>query len=114
MSKVKQIDIIDEDEIKLMKNSVMIFIRANMQKYDYDRMNDLLTNHGFQSYVNFIEHNTRCVNESSNDDITFMSMMIDWIHKRKINLCDKEDCIEWIGDSFYFNINNELVLTHPR
>jgi len=114
MSKEEHFNIQEEDFITMTKNIVKTFIKARMNKYDYDRMVIYNKTHGFVSYEKFIEHNNRCVDESSKDDIIFMSMIIDRINKNKINLCDKEDFIEWYGNGFYFNINNELVMTHPQ
>lgn len=64
------------------------------------------------SYNDFLLHNKACLDELSLDDVTWIWGLCKRL--KNLGMMDMECCGIWEGDSFFYNLDKELVLVHPR
>lgn len=102
-----------ESNEEYLPEKILQFIQ-NIFLNSFDRMKMCDEDCGFDNYDEFIEHNETCIMKLSNDDLQFIGKLIDKINKKYIVQCDEENFIEWVSYAIYFNINNKLVIMHPR
>lgn len=107
---------VSENETKAI---IINFIKTSFTEYSFERMLECNEDNGdhplqFDNYSDFMDHNTECVNNLSNNDIVFMLMLIDKISDRDLLTTDEEDFGEWEADAIYFNEKKKLVIMHPR
>ena len=110
-------------KIEVMKEIIIAFIKKEftLQIFNrmvgtyayYDRMRNIKEVKEFESYDQFIEHNIKCVNETKDDDIEFISKLIDRVSCEKLLLSDSSSFIEWDSCVIYFNKQKILVIMHP-
>lgn len=114
--KINQIGGKFDDKMKSKYHEKIIRFIDNTFYDSYERMVDLNEDCGFgeDDYDKFIKHNEKCIKKLSDDDLHFINHLIDKIEKEDIMQCDEEYFSEWDTHSIYFNINNKLVLMHPR
>lgn len=99
-----------------MDNEIMDFIIDTFKPYSFERLVDSNKDCGFDEneYEKFIAHNRKCVNKLTMSDRVFVTTLIDKIKNKFILQCDEEIFNEWESYVIYFNIDNKLVIVHPR
>ena len=94
---------------KILKN----FIPS---KYDYDRMiaEGCKGINQKESYNDFLEWNSKCIIECSDDDYNFIEKLCSRIGINKISQMDMECCTIWDSSGIFFNKQKNIVIYHPR
>lgn len=95
---------------------IINFFKETFKDYSFERMTHRQRECGYteDDFELFCEHNINCIEQLSNDDLTFLDILIDKIRNDSIMQCDEESFIEWEPYVFYFNTDGKLVLMHPR
>jgi hypothetical protein len=107
-------------DTKTKQNEILIFIKNTFDDYSFDRLKDYNKYNDFgdqyknMNYTQFINHNKDCINNLSYEKLSFVYLLMQNIKDKFINITDEENFIEWESESFYFNIENKLIITHPR
>jgi hypothetical protein len=68
----------------------------------------------FENYETFLEHNIKCLDEMTTDQIIWMRTLREMIKNKKIKLVDEESCVEFTAYGFYFNYKKNLCIINPR
>jgi len=67
-----------------------------------------------ESYQDFLDWNTRCILEYSDEDYIFFEMLCSKISINKISQMDMETCVQWNSSGIFFSKQKSLVIYHPR
>ena len=68
----------------------------------------------FKDYNTFKEHNIKCLDEMTTEQIIWMRTLCDMIKQNKIKLVDEESCVEFTAYGFYFDYKKNLCIINPR
>lgn len=98
------------------KQALIRFIERNYSDDDLERAQNLDSENefNFDSYNEFKNFQRRMINLQDESFIYFLETVKSLIESKSLGQVDKEDTIEWDSDGFYFNKNNQLIITHPR
>ena len=94
---------------------IMEFITCNFDNYTFERFCQQTNQDKFLTIESFLEHNKNCLENLDKDDIIFISHLKNKINQEEILMVDEENMDnEWEAYSIYFNLDNKLVIMHPR
>lgn len=98
-----------------MIKEIMEFITLNFDDYTFDRFCEQTNQDKFLTIESFLQHNEKCLENLDNNELIFICHLKNKINKEHIIMVDEEnmDC-EWEAYSIYFNLDNKLVIMHPR
>jgi hypothetical protein len=94
-----------------MKKAIMQYI---LGEGDYKRMRENNSEYENMSYDDFLLWNTCKIDTLDNDGISWLSKLIEYISSNKVNLIDMEDCGSWTASAFFYDMNANMCIVHPR
>jgi hypothetical protein len=94
---LKIIDSIKQNQLKNIFYDLFIFTRLDLQ-----------------FHKSFLEHNIKCLDEMTTDQIIWMRTLREMIKSKKIKLVDEESCVEFTAYGFYFDYKKNLCIINPR
>lgn len=105
---------VNNDENKIKK--IIIFFEQTFNEYSFERMTEINEESGYteDDFEKFYKHNIKCIKQLSNNDLTFLDILINKIRNNTIMQCDEDNFVEWDTYVFYFNKDDKLVLMHPQ
>jgi hypothetical protein len=77
---------------------------------DFERM----TEYSEMTYSEFLKWNTDKISQLDPKYLRWLSALMKMITCDHLTMMDKEDCIIWNADGFFFDTNGKLCLTHSR
>lgn len=93
----------------------MNFITRKFTEYTYERLCEQTTHNKYPTIETFLQHNKKCLESLNKDDLDFIYKLIIKISNEYIIMVDEEIMDnEWEAQCIYFNVNNKLVIMHPR
>lgn len=105
-------------EKRIMDKEIMDFIIDTFDSNVFKRMVESLgqesCGYDENEYDKFITHNRKCVNELTINDCVFVMTVIDKIKNRVLMQCSRETFMDWESNGLYFNMDNQLVISHPQ
>jgi len=66
------------------------------------------------SYSEFVAYNTTCLEELSPKDLKWVQRLCKRLNSEKVGMMDLECCGIWKASCFFYDLNKELVIVHPR
>jgi hypothetical protein len=94
-----------------MKKAIMQYI---LSEGDYERMRENKSEYENMSYDDFLLWNTFKIDGLDNDEISCLSNLIKYMSSNKLNLIDMEDCGSWTASAFFYDMNANMCIVHPR
>lgn len=100
---------------KVVIKEIMEFITYNFNDYTFERFCEQTNQDKFLTLESFLEHNEKCLKNLDKEDLNFIYELVNKIEHKNILMVDEENMeIEWEAHCIYFNIDNKLVIMHPR
>jgi hypothetical protein len=66
------------------------------------------------SYNDFLAYNKKCLEELSPEDLEWMRCLCKGLNSHRIGMMDLEDCGIWKAHCFFYNLEKDIVIVHPR
>lgn len=66
------------------------------------------------SYNDFLAYNKKCLEELFPEDLEWMRCLCKRLNNGRIGMMDLEDCGIWEGHCFFYDLDKNLVIVHPR
>ena len=66
------------------------------------------------SYNDFLLYNKECLEELSHKDLKWVWRLCKFMDSGKVGMMDLEGCGMWKASCFFYDLNKELVIVHPR
>lgn len=105
----------NEEYEKVVIKEIMEFITSNFNDYTFNRFCEQTKQKTFPTIEAFLKHNKKCLSDLDQDDLIFIYDLINIITRKQILMVDEESMTcEWEAYSIYFNLDNKLVIMHPR
>lgn len=67
-----------------------------------------------ETYNDFLAWNKMCLEKLSFEDVSWVWGLCQRINYNKIGTMDMEDCGIWEADAIFYDLNNNLIIVHPR
>jgi hypothetical protein len=82
--------------------------------HDFERMCDESDMYDDVSYSEFLNWNKHKISELEPNYRKWLVALMKMIRSDHVTLMDKEDCVMWQADGFFFDNNGKLCITHAR
>ena len=96
-------------EINLQINALMAFLPS---EGDFERMSEEGASE--MSYNEFLKSNRYTISQLDSKYRSWLMSLMKMITSEHIKMMDKEYCIPWNADGFFFDKDGKLCLTHGR
>ena len=81
---------------------------------DYERMSEESGMYEDTPYSEFLKWNIHKIDQLDPKYLKWLSALMKMITSDHLTMMDKEDCIIWNADGFFFDTNGKLCITHDR
>jgi hypothetical protein len=96
-----------------VKKAIMMHI---LDRDDFERMKSINEGSKYDkmSYDDFLQWNRFKIDALDKEEISWLSMLIAYISSYEIKLVDMEDCGRWTASAFFYDMDANLCIVHPR
>jgi hypothetical protein len=81
---------------------------------DFERMSEETGIYDDMNYSEFLLWNKDKINQLHSNYLKWLLALMKMIRSEHITMMDKEGCVIWNADGFFFDRNGKLCITHGR
>jgi hypothetical protein len=94
-------------------------INAQLEEFlpselDFERMSEESDVYDDMTYSEFLKWNIYKISQLESNYLKWLSALMKMIRNDHISLMDKEGCVIWNADGFFFDRDGKLCITHGR